>query len=121
MEIAQPFDQRVESPFEIAGGLVVGHGELLAAHHQAALGQVGLVEALRELDQHLVALDEDALQDALHGLGNGGIDLGPDGFEALPPLSQVQEVEHVRDLRSRRRADGSPRPGGGPGSGSPTR
>ncbi len=115
MEIAQPFDQGVEGPLEVGGGLVLGHRELLAAHHQSALGQVGVVEALRELDQDLVTLDEDALQDPLHGLGDGGVDLGPDGFETLPPLSQVQEVEHVRDLRSRRRADGSPLPGGGPG------
>ena len=108
-------------PLQVVGRLVLGHRELLPAHHQAGSREVRIVEALRELDQDLVALDEDALQDPLHRFEHGGIDLGPDGLEPLPPLAQVQELEHVRTLRSRRRDDGPPAPGGGLGSGSPNR
>ena len=47
-----------------------------------------------ELDQHLVALDEDALEDLADGLGRGGVDLEPGGLEPPAPLAQVEEREH---------------------------
>ena len=52
------------------------------------------VEPLRELDQDVVALYEDALKDAGDGVRDGGVDLEPGGLETLAPLAQVEELEH---------------------------
>ncbi len=46
-----------------------------------------------ELEQHGVALGADALEDVPDGVGDGGVDLEP-WLEPLPPLAEVEELEH---------------------------
>src|SRR5262249_55448226 len=58
------------------------------------LGQVGAVELGGEFHQHLVAFDEDPLEDLAHRFGRGGIDLELGGVEPPAPLTQVEEREH---------------------------
>ena len=74
--------------------------ELGLGDEDAGLGDVAAVEALRQFDQDVVALHEDALKDAGDGVGDGGVGLEPGGFETLAPLTQVEELKHSGLLRA---------------------
>ena len=93
-EVAQAPDQVVERLLEVVGGIALGARVVVVVDEDPRVGQVGVVELRGEGDQHLVAFDEDTLEDLAHGLGRGRIDLELGGFEPPAPLAQVEEREH---------------------------
>src|SRR5262245_20285252 len=90
----QPVDQVVDRPTEVRRRVAFGPSELALRAADAAARQVGAVELLRELDEDLVSLDEDALEDLADRLRGRGIDLELRGLEPPAPLAQVEELEH---------------------------
>ena len=95
-EAAEPVDQRVDRGAQLCRRFAFGVGELALGHQDPRTGEVGAVELLRQLDQHVVALDEDALEDLPDRFRGPGVDLELRGLEPPAPLAQVEELEHQR-------------------------
>ena len=99
-QVVEPLDQFVERLPELRRRVALGRRQLLVGDQD--LAELGAVEPQRQFDEHLVALHEDALEDAGDGVRDGGVDLEPGGLETLAPLAQVEELEHVRTPRGPR-------------------
>ena len=97
MKLSKAFYQLVQGSLQSWRRGRHGQRHLLFGHQDAGPAEVAAVEPQGQLDQRVVAFDEDALKDDANGFRDGRVDLESAWLESLPPLSQVEELEHFQD------------------------
>jgi hypothetical protein len=68
--------------------------ELVRRRDDARFAKVGTVESKRQIEERCVTLTADAFDRVANGGGYVGIDLEASGLEPLPPIPEVEELEH---------------------------
>jgi hypothetical protein len=94
MEIDQTLDERIDRRAKLCRNGVEPRGELVRRRDDAAFTKIGPVEAKRQIEERCVTLTADAFDRVANRGGYIGIDLEAPGLEPLPPVPEVEELEH---------------------------
>jgi hypothetical protein len=94
MQIDQPLHERIDGRAKLHRNGVERRCELVRRCDDAPFAKVGAVESKRQIEERCVTLTADAFDRVANGGGYVGIDLEAPGLEPLPPVPEVEELEH---------------------------